>query len=270
MNQVDGGGWAMQIASVGKFIFAGTMIVLGIVGLFRGNFTVIWQPVPEGVPARVALIYLCALVSLGGGVGLLFRRTATIAARLLLGYFLLWLVLLRVPGMLISRTVDFWWATAQVAVMTAAAWVLWVWFADDSDKQRFGSAAGENGLRLARALYGLGMIPFGIAHFVYLQHTAEMVPAWLPWHVFWAKFFGWTFIAAGVAMIIGVCARLAATLSAVEMGLFLVLVWVPVIAAGSKSAGDWSETLASVALAAAAWVVAESYRGKRWVAFSDR
>jgi uncharacterized membrane protein YphA (DoxX/SURF4 family) len=188
----------------------------------------------------------------------------------LLGYFLLWLVLLRVPAMLISRTVDYWWAAAQVAVMTAAAWVLWVWFADDSDKQRFGSAAGENGLRLARALYGLGMIPFGIAHFVYLQHTAEMVPAWLPWHVFWAKFFGWTFIAAGVAMIIGVCARLAATLSAVEMGLFLVLVWVPVIAAGSKSAGDWSETLASVALGAAAWVVAESYRGKRWVAFSDR
>ncbi len=84
------------------------------------------------------------------------------------------------------------------------------------------------------------------------------------------QIFGWTFIAAGVTMIIGVCARLAATLSAVEMGLFLVLVWVPVIAAGSKSAGDWSETLASVALAAAAWVVAESYRGKRWVAFSER
>src|SRR6202789_1200695 len=208
MNRVDGGGWAMRIASVGQFVFAATMIVLGIVGLFRGNFTVIWQPVPEGVPARVALIFL------GGLLWFLFRRAATIAARVLLGYFLLWLVLLRVPGMLISRTVDFWWATAQVAVMTAAAWVLWVWFADDSDKQRFGSAAGENGLRLARALYGLGMIPFCIAHFVYLQHTAEMVPAWLPWHVFWAKFFGWTFIATGVAMIIGVCARLAAALSA--------------------------------------------------------
>jgi len=240
----------MRIASVGQVFFAATMIVLGILGLFRGNFTVIWQPVPEGVPARVALIYLCALVSLAGGVGLLFRRTATIAARVLLGYFLLWLVLLRVPGMLISRTVDFWWAAAQVAVMTAAAWVLWVWFADDSDKQRFGSAASENGLRIARALYGLGMIPFGIAHFVYLQHTAEM--------------------AAGVAMIIGVCARLAATLSAVEMGLFLVLVWVPAIAAGSTDVGAWSETLASVALAAAAGVVAESYRGKRWVAFSER
>jgi uncharacterized membrane protein len=260
----------MRIASVGQVFFAAAMIVLGIVGLIKGDFTVIWQPVPDAVPARALLIYLCAVVSLAGGVGLLFRRTATIAARVLLGYFLLWLLLLRVPGMLISRTVDFWWSAAQVAVITGAAWVLWVWFADDADKRRFGSVAGDNGLRIARVLYGLGMIPFGIAHFVYLQHTAEMVPAWLPWHVFWAKFFGWTFIAAGVAMIIGVCARLAATLSAVEMGLFLVLVWVPVIAAGSKEAGDWSETLASVALGAAAWVVAESYRGRRWIAVNER
>jgi uncharacterized membrane protein len=260
----------MRIASVGQVFFAATMIVLGILGLLKGDFTVIWQPVPAGLPGRVALIYLCGSVCLATGIGLLFRRTAAVAARVLLGYFLLWLLLMRVPGMLISFTVNFWWAAAQVAVLTAAAWVLYVWFANDWDTLRFGFGTGDNGLRIARVLYGLGMIPFGIAHFVYLQHTAEMVPAWLPWHVFWAKFFGWTFIAAGVAMIIGVYARLAATLSAVEMGLFLVLVWVPVVAAGSKESGDWSETLASVALAAAAWVVAESYRGKRWLAANER
>src|SRR5271156_5832433 len=126
----------MRIASVGQVFFAATMIVLGLLGFLQGDFTVIWQPVPAGLPGRVALIYLCASVCLATGIGLLFRRTAAVAARVLLGYFLLWLLLLRVPGMLISRTVDFWWAAAQVAVMTAAAWVMWVWFAGDSDKQR--------------------------------------------------------------------------------------------------------------------------------------
>ena len=260
----------MRIASVGHAFFAAAMIMLGILGLLKGDFAVMWQPVPDAMPLRPALIYLCALLAIATGIGLLFRRTAAIAARVLLVYLLLWLLLLRVPTMLISRTVDFWWAAAKIAAMAAAAWVLYVWFANDADRRRFGFAASANGLYLARLLYALAMIAFGIAHFVYPEPTAGLVPKWLPWHFFRAYFFGATFIAAGVAMIIGVFARLAAALSALEIGMFTVIVWVPIAAAGGASAFQWDETVISIALTAAAWVVAESYRSKPWLAVNQR
>jgi len=80
----------IRIASVGHVVFAAMMIALGIMGLLKRDFTVVWQPVPNGVPAREVLVYLCAVVSLVSGIGLLWRRTAAVAARVLLTLFVIW------------------------------------------------------------------------------------------------------------------------------------------------------------------------------------
>jgi len=255
----------VRIASAGQVVFAATMMALGIVGLSKGDFTVIWQPVPKGLPGRETLVYLCALTSLAAGVGLLWQRTAAIAARVLLLWFLLWLLLLRLPTFSRGFTVDVYWAACQTAVMLAGTLVLYTRFATDWDKQRLGFVAGENGLHIARVLYGLALIPFGLAHFTYLKQTAVLVPDWLPWHVAWAYLTGASFIAAGIAIIVGICARLAAALSALQMGLFLLLVWIPKMAEGSMTAFQWGEAVVTWALTSAGWVVADSYRGTPWL-----
>src|SRR5947209_4512047 len=136
------------------------MIALGIVGLIQGGFTPTWTGVPKGFPAREALAYLCALISLISGIGLLWQRTAAIASRVLLVYLLVWLLLFRLSHLFSApKAVDSWWGCGDTAVMAAGAWVLYAWFAADRDGQRLRFATGDKGLRIARVLYGLALIP---------------------------------------------------------------------------------------------------------------
>ncbi|HKD82628.1 MAG TPA: DoxX family protein [Candidatus Angelobacter sp.] len=258
----------MRIVTAGHAVFATTLTGLGILGLFKGDFTAVWQPVYKVGPASSVLAYVCAFICIGSGIGLFWGRKARPAARVLLLYLLLWLLVFRVPSLVHGVPVDVYWSLSQTGVLVAAAWVLFAWFAGDWDRQRFSFATGDNGLRIARAIYGFAIIPFGIAHFQYVEHTASMVPGWLPAHVAWAYFTGVAFIAAGIAVLVGVCARLAAALSALQMGLFLVLVWVPAVATRSLNSFQWGEVLVTWVLTAAAWVVADSYRGAPWFALN--
>jgi uncharacterized membrane protein len=240
------------------------MIGLGIMGLVTGDFTQIWQPVPKWLPGRTAVAYLCAVISLGSGIGLLWRRSASVASRVLFGALLVWLLVLRLPN-LFSQTplVLVAWTFGATAVRVAGAWVLYSWFAYERERSRFGFLADARGVRIARALYGLSLIPFGLAHFMYVDATTVLIPAWLPWPTAWAYFTGAAFIAAGLAVSVGVLAPLAAALSTLQMGLFGLIVWVPRVVAGTVNDFQRGEFITTCALTAGAWVVADSYREHR-------
>jgi uncharacterized membrane protein len=112
MQEANGKGVsALRVATSGHAFFAATMVGLGILGLIQRDFPPTWAGVPKSVPAREVLIYLCAVVSLVTGIGLLVQRTAVVASRVLLAYFLVWLLLFRVSYIFVAPDVDAtWWA----------------------------------------------------------------------------------------------------------------------------------------------------------------
>src|SRR5215475_9850481 len=95
---------AVHIASVGHAVFALTLIGIGVLGLVKGDFIQLWLPVPKVLPAREALVYLCALVPLACGLGLFWQRTAATAARVLLIFVVLWTLAFKARFIILAPT----------------------------------------------------------------------------------------------------------------------------------------------------------------------
>jgi uncharacterized membrane protein len=247
-----------------RVFFALGLIGLGILSLVYGDFALQWQPVPEWVPGRTLLAYASCVVMIAGGAGLLSRRTAKLSSGVLLVYFLLWLVLLKLPHVVMGPLVEFnWLGFGESAVILAGGLVLFAADRGQSESSKLKFATGESGMRIARFLFGFALIPIGLSHFVYATETIGFVPAWIPFRPFWAYLGGAGHIAAGLGVLFGVVPRLAALLEAGMIGVFTALVWVPLVVTEPTSQLNWTGFFISWIIAAAAWVVAESLPGKQ-------
>jgi uncharacterized membrane protein YphA (DoxX/SURF4 family) len=94
-----------------------------------------------------------------------------------------------------------------------------------------------------------------------MNFTAPLVPDWLPpSQLFWGYATGVFHILGGLAIIVGVRARLAAILLTVMYGLWTPMVHLPLIIAHPGDFGHWIENGTNLVLTGAAWVVADSLR----------
>jgi uncharacterized membrane protein len=75
--------------------------------------------------------------------------------------------------------------------------------------------------------YAAPIAAFGTEHFTLTEAIASLIPAWIPWHLFWAYFVGACFIAAGLSLVTGIQVRLSASLLALNFFLFVVLMDAP-------------------------------------------
>src|SRR5215470_18043976 len=85
----------------------------------------------------------------------------------------------------------------------------------------------DNLILFGPLFYAAPLAAFGTEHFTITKIIASMVPAWIPWHLFWAYFVGACFIAGPLSLVTRIQARLAASLLALTFFLFVVLMDAP-------------------------------------------
>lgn len=243
----------------GYIVLAASMIGLGITGFVSGDFASVWQRIPiEHLPGRQFLAYGCAAIELATGVGLLFPKARLSASGALVVFLLLWAVLLKLPAVIaVPQMEATWLGLAEVTVMLAGAWMLFLVAAGEARVRLPGFFGGASGMRNARIFLALSLFPIGLAHFFYPDQTAELVPGWLPWRLAWVYLTGAGSIAAAIALLFGALTRWATGLEAAMLMIITLLVWTPGLTPASQGLQfQFTGFFISTAIASGAWITA--------------
>jgi uncharacterized membrane protein YphA (DoxX/SURF4 family) len=229
-------------------------IALGIVCLALGDFHP-GQPVPGDFPARTAFAYAAAGFMLISGIAIESRRARAWGAAALTAYFALVVVILMNGRQWLAHYAEFL-PYENLAIQLAISAGGLIVYAGSAG---IDAALAARLVRIGRLAFGACLLVFGAAHFVYMNLTAPLVPKWLPpTQEFWARATGVAHIAAGIAILTGVQARLAAILLTVMFVSFTVFVHAPMLLATPSDHWIWNENAVNIALIGAAWVVADS------------
>jgi uncharacterized membrane protein YphA (DoxX/SURF4 family) len=211
--------------------------------------------VPKAFPDRTALAYAVAAFMLVAGAAVEWRRTVAWGAAALTAYYTLIVVILMNGRLVLAHYAEFgsYSGVAEQLAIAAGGLILY------AASAKIDAPLAARLARLGQLAFGVCALLFGGAHFFYMNMTIPLVPKWLPpSQEFWAYATGVAHIAAGVAILTGVQARLAAILLTVMFASFTPLVHVPLLLADPSSHMDWTENALNIALTGAAWVVADS------------
>jgi uncharacterized membrane protein len=220
-------------------LFSIGLIGLGALAVIFRDFAFDWQPVPAFHPGRELLAVICGLFMMAVGVALLVPATVAVAARVLFPFLLVWWSL-KIPAVLGAPRIEgVWVGFGEIGMLLAGGWVLFARLSDLEKSAFFGGLTGERGIRFARIIFGLAVIPVGLGHVFYADITTSLVPSWLPFRAGLAYLTGIGQIVCGLAIVFSFFPRVAAFIETAMVTLFAFLVWGPDswIAAVPKLAG---------------------------------
>ncbi len=234
---------------VGRIALAVGCGVLGIVALQDRHGSDALRPLVVGDLAGLATGGALVLLSLG----LPFRATRTWSARGLAAYWLAWLALghrfsprgfTHDPSDLVA------WLEVLVLAMTAV-----VLSPATEPSEQTGSRFADLPFIATRIVFGVMLVVFGLVHLTYPAAISAMIPQGFPARAVWPWLTGTASCAAGIALVFGLGARLAAVLVGAMFVSWLPLVHVARLIA-EPSRAEWVFAATALSLAGAAWMLA--------------
>lgn len=258
--------------SVGGTVFAMGLVAIAAQTFIVSDFVTELQPVPAGIAGRTLLAYVNAAAVLVAVAGILANYRVRLFALMLTCVLFIWIALLHAPRVAAHLAIGAAWTPAlEILAMAGGALMLTRLSGHDRSLSPQWNARLDGAARLGLICFGITLPAFGALHFIYNEYVANVIPAWIPGHLFWAYFTGVAHIAAGLAIITSLMtgyvrlARLAAALFALMAGTWVVILHLPRALAAMNSRPEWTSMFVAMALCGAGLLALETLSKERKV-----
>ena len=250
-----------KIFQQGRLLFGIAIAASGVEGLICARLGLTVRGVPW-FPASPFLAYLTGIALLLAGLCIVANVRARVAATSLGILFLLYVLLGELPLVAASpmdlgaRTIFF-----EALALAASALTLAGTLPAAGSGSRPWNRVVDKLIASGPYLFAASSVVFGVDHFLILAFIASLVPAWLPWHLFWAYLTGAAFVAAGISIAIKWLDQWAAFLLGTMFALWVLILHSPRVVIAFRShdpnaQNEWSSAFIALAMCGGCWICA--------------
>ncbi len=250
-----------KLVQVGRIFFAVAMMVFGVQQFIYPVSGVGLQFIPSRIPGHMLLAYLSGLLLYVCGMSIALKRGARTSAMLLACFFFLCLLFFHVNRVfanindLVERTVAF----ETLALCSGSLIVAGILPAQRQESRKFLCAARKL-KSVGQYALGVCMIIFGIDHLEVAQYVATLIPAWIPFHLFWVYFTAFGFIAGSISFLLQSKTffpeifRWGGPLLGFMFLLWVVVLHTPRVAANMHNGNEWNSAFVALAMSGCVWL----------------
>jgi hypothetical protein len=146
---------------------------------------------------------------------------------------------------------------SRTAFSMSAAAVLFFLIALLAAKADIAQARGlDKVVALANLCFALPLAVFGAEHLAAAKFIMLIVPAFVPWHLFWAYFVGFALLAAALSIATKIHVRWSGLLFGIMMFLFVTTMDIPGALAKPGNRFAWALLLRELAFGGGGWILA--------------
>ena len=256
-----------NLSYIGRIFYGIAITGIGFLTIYYRDFPYMLIP-PEhsSVPGLVMLAYISGAILMLAGVCIVFEKKAGAISLLLGSVLLLVFCFYFVPYQFIasSNYMHFgdWENAAKELALSSGALVIANCFSQKNENP-FIRLVGKL-VPVGAILFSITIISFGVDHFLFAKEAADYVPSWVPYHLFWMYFTGTALLGSGLAIILKIKPRLAATLLGTMIFTWFVILHIPrVIASSSDYLGsEFTSAFIALAYSGTAFVIAGAERSQ--------